>query len=153
MKFPALAQARLDRRSNLLSWTAQIVAAAIFAVTLPAKLGADPGAVELFSLLGVEPYGRLGLGVLEAVAVVLLLVPRTAVLGGLLTVGLLSGAILAHLAVLGVVFQGDASLFAMAVIGWLGGASIVVLRRRAIPVVGCAFGCEVPTAEVPPSRT
>lgn len=147
MKLPALPHVRLDRRDNRFSWTAQIVAAAIFAATLPAKFGADPGSVELFTVLGVEPYGRLGLGMMEALAVVLLLVSRTAVLGGLLTVGLLSGAILAHLTVLGVVFQGDASLFAMAVIGWIAGATIALLRRRAIPVVGCYFGCEVPTPD------
>ncbi|MFN8422489.1 MAG: DoxX family protein [Anaerolineae bacterium] len=56
-------------------WAAQIVAAVLMGQTLFFKFTADPGAVQLFTTLGVEPWGRYGTGVLELIAVVLLLVP------------------------------------------------------------------------------
>lgn len=143
MTFPTLRSARLDGRARALSWSAQLVAATIFAITLPFKLGGAPESVALFTQLGAEPYGRLALGLLEAVAVILLLLPSTAVLGGLLTMGLLAGAIFAHLTVLGVVFQGDASLFTMAVVGFVAGAVVVWMRRRSIPVIGIHFDHEM----------
>ena len=69
------------------SWVAQVVAAVIMGQTLFFKFSGAPEAVALFETLGVEPWGRLATGGIELVAVVLLLVPRTAALGGLLTVG------------------------------------------------------------------
>ena len=88
----------------------------------------------IFTTLGLEPAGRIGSGVAELVAVVLLLIARTAVLGALLALGVITGAIGSHLTKLGIVVQGDGG-------GW--GAALCsgvrrvrrVRRHRADPPV------------------
>jgi hypothetical protein len=96
-------------------WVAQLAAAAILGQTLVFKFGAAPESVWIFETLGVEPWGRLGSGAVEALAVALLLVPRTAVLGALLGAGTMLGAILSHVLVLGITVRGDGGLlFALA---------------------------------------
>jgi uncharacterized membrane protein YphA (DoxX/SURF4 family) len=63
--------------------------------------------VYLFTKIGLEPYGRIGIGVLELIAAVLLLIPKTTVYGALLAIGLMCGAIFFHLTKLGIVVQDD----------------------------------------------
>jgi len=123
-----------------ISWFGQIVAAAILGVALPGKFLADPAAVGVFQQLGAEPLGRWATGGFEAIAVVLLLVPVTAVYGGLLTAGLMVGAILSHLAVLGVAPDGDPSMFVMAVVAFLAGAGVAWIRRCELPLIGARGG-------------
>ena len=121
-------------QANVASWSLQLIAAAILGQTLFFKFSGAPEAVELFQTLGVEPFGRLGLGVVELIAVVLLLWPRRAVLGGLLSVGLMVGAIGSHLTVLGIEVANDGGqLFAMAWVTLLAGAGVVWLRRGQLP--------------------
>jgi len=134
----------LSRPATIGSWIAQLAAAGVLASTLPFKFGGAPESIALFEQLGAEPFGRYATGVMELVAIVLLLVPRTAALGGLLTVGLMSGAVLSHLAILGIEVrfegQGDGGqLFAMALIALAGGATTAWLRRAQLPVVGPRF--------------
>ncbi|MFN0068910.1 MAG: DoxX family protein [Limisphaerales bacterium] len=112
------------------SWLSQLVAAAILAQTLFFKFTAAPESVFIFTRLGAEPWGRLASGVVELVAVVLLLVPRTAALGALLALGVMSGAILAHLTRLGIEVEGDGGLlFALALVTWTCAAAVLWLRR------------------------
>jgi len=95
----------------------RIVAAVILLQTLYFKFTAQPESVELFSKLGVEPWGRIGTGVIELITGILLLVPSTVFLGAFFGVGLMSGAILSHLLVIGIVSQGDGGqLFMLAII-------------------------------------
>ncbi len=120
---PGAAARRLDQ-------AARLVAAAILGQTLFFKFSGAAESRWIFETLGAEPWGRLGTGALEAVAVVLLLLPRTAALGALMALGLMAGAIGSHLVVLGVAVQGDGGLlFALACVtaACAGG---VVLRRR-----------------------
>ncbi|MEL6713824.1 MAG: DoxX family protein [Planctomycetota bacterium] len=126
-------------RSNALTWIPRLVAAGILAMTLPYKFAGAEETVRLFEALGAGDAGRIGTGVMEAIAVVLLLVPRTAALGGLLTVGLMSGAILSHLTVLGIFWDGDASLFTFAVVAFLTGGLTAFSLRRTLPIVGARF--------------
>lgn len=65
--------------------------------TLFYKFTAAPEAVHIFSTLGIEPWGRILVGVLELIIPVLLFIPRTKQYGVLLTIGIMSGAIEAHL--------------------------------------------------------
>lgn len=130
----------LSTRASALAWIAALVAAAILGQTLFFKFTGAPESVWIFETLGAEPWGRLGSGALEAVAVVLLLLPGTAALGGVLTVGLMAGAIGSHLTVLGIEVQGDGGLlFALACIALTCGAIVALLRRRTLPVVGRVF--------------
>lgn len=127
----------MSKSQRIVSWMSQLVAAAILGQTLFFKFSAAPEAVWIFTTLGVEPVGRIGTGVLELATVILLLVPRTAALGGLVAVGLMVGAILAHLAVLGVQVQGDGgTLFVLALVTAIAGALTAWLRRAELPVVG-----------------
>jgi hypothetical protein len=75
----------------------------------------------------------------ELAAVLLLIRPRTAVIGGMIGVALMVGAIGAHLTRLGISYNGDLSLFIMAVMV-LGASGLVVLLRRAGPATGPAEG-------------
>jgi hypothetical protein len=74
------------------------------------------------------------------VAVVLLMWPRFAVLGSVLSVGLILGAIAAHLTTLGIVVQDDGGLlFMLALVVLVGALIIAFLRRRQLPVIGSRF--------------
>jgi len=86
--------------------------------------------------LGLEPYGRIGIGVMELIASILILLKRTSWAGALLTVGLMAGAIFSHLTQLGIEVKGDGGqLFYMAVGTWV--LSLVVLwsERKQIPFI------------------
>ncbi len=112
------------------SWLLQVGVAAILAQTLFFKFTAAPESVYIFSTLGLEPWGRIGSGVAELVAVVLLLVPATAALGALLALGVIAGALGAHLTRLGIEVQGDGGLlFALAVAVFAASLAILWLRR------------------------
>ena len=108
----------------------RLVVAAILAQTLYFKFTGAPESVYIFETLGIEPWGRLASGVAELVAAVLLLLPRTAVWGALLSLGIISGAILSHLTMLGIEVQGDGGLlFGLAVAVFVGSAAIVWHER------------------------
>lgn len=115
---------------NLLPWALRLVAAIILLQTLAFKFTAHPDSVALFTQLGVEPFGRIGIGVFELIAGVLLLIPKTTRYGALLAVGLMLGAIASHLFILGINYNGDGgALFGMAVVVLLSSAALVYLER------------------------
>lgn len=102
---------------TIISWVLRLIAAIILLQTLSFKFTAHPESVELFTKLGVEPWGRIGTGVIELITGVLLLIPATAFIGGFLSFGLMSGAILSHLTVIGIESKGDGGqLFMLAII-------------------------------------
>ncbi len=118
------------KSQTILSWVAQLVAAAILFQTLFFKFSAAPESVYIFTTLGIEPWGRLGSAVAELIAVILLLWPRFAALGALLGLGVMSGAILSHLTKLGIVVQDDGgTLFFLALITAFCCTVVVYLRR------------------------
>ena len=101
---------------NIFLWILRLVAAIIMLQTLYFKFRAEPESVKLFTELGMEPWGRIGTGVFELIASILILYPKTTGYGAVLGLGLMSGAIFFHLTKLGIVFNGDAVLFIYAVI-------------------------------------
>ncbi len=103
-----------------LTWIVRIVAAVILLQTLYFKFSGADESVYIFSTLGIEPYGRIGSGIAELIAAILILVPRTTLLGALLGLGVISGALLSHLFVLGIEVQNDGgTLFILAIITFL----------------------------------
>jgi uncharacterized membrane protein YphA (DoxX/SURF4 family) len=118
---------------NIITWVLRLVAAVIMLQTLYFKFTAQEESVQLFTALGMEPWGRIGTGVLELVASILLLIPRTTLAGALLGAGLMSGAIFFHLTKLGINFGGDALLFSYAVIVFIACVVLVLLHRKDIP--------------------
>lgn len=120
----------LSPSQSRVAWVLQIIAAIIMGQTLFFKFTGAPEPVYIFTTLGAEPFGRLFAGVSELVAVILLLIPSTAGLGALLSIGVMSGAILAHLTKLGIVVLDDGGLlFGMGVIVWIACAVVVWIRR------------------------
>jgi uncharacterized membrane protein YphA (DoxX/SURF4 family) len=114
-------------------WFLRILAAVILLQTLYFKFTAQPESVELFTILGMEPWGRIGTGIAELIASILILVPRTSLLGAFMGLGLMSGAIFFHLTKLGVNFGGDVILFAFAVITFTCCLGLIVILRKNIP--------------------
>jgi uncharacterized membrane protein YphA (DoxX/SURF4 family) len=111
----------------------RLVAAVILLQTLYFKFTAAPESVYIFSKLGIEPIGRIGSGVVELIAAILLLIPRTAWLGAGLSLGIMSGAILSHFTTLGIEVQNDGGfLFALAIVVWVACAGILWLQKDEI---------------------
>jgi hypothetical protein len=125
---------------QLLTWALQLVVAGILLQTLFFKFTGAAESVYIFSTLGMEPWGRYASGVAELIASVLLLIPGCATFGALLALGVISGAIVSHLTVLGIEVQGDGGLlFALAVIVFICSLAILALRwreLRELPFVG-----------------
>ena len=115
-------------------WIAQIAVAAILAQTLFFKFTYAPETQVIFAHLGGRPVAT-AVGIVELVCVVLLLAPRTAALGALLTLMTISGAIVLHLTSLGIQIvnpeSGEADgglLFGLAMAVALGSLVVLVLR-------------------------
>lgn len=130
----------MSRTQTILSTVLQLIAAGILLQTLFFKFTAAEESVYIFTTLGLEPWGRIGSGVMELVASALLLYPPTAAIGALVAMGTMSGAILSHLTFLGIEVRGDGGLlFALALIVFGASAVIVTLRRTQLPIVGHYF--------------
>ena len=110
--------------------------AVILGQTLFFKFTGAEEYVYIFTKVGLEPWGRYGSGVAELIATILLLTPRFAWAGALLALGVISGALVSHLTVLGVVVKEDGGLlFGLAVIVFVTSAITAFLHRRQIPGV------------------
>ncbi len=118
-------------KSFMFTWVLRLAVAGLFLQTLFFKFTAAPESVYIFSKLGAEPYGRIATGVLELITAVLILLPRTVLKGALLGLGLISGAILSHLFVLGIEVQNDGgTLFILALIIFVCCSAIVYQYRN-----------------------
>jgi putative oxidoreductase len=127
----------LTRAQLVTSWTLQLIAAVILFQTLFFKFTGAEESVYIFTTVGAEPWGRIGSGLMELVAVILLLVPATAWLGALISLAATSGAIVSHLMILGIVVQDDGGLlFALALVVFAASVGVLFIRRHELPFVG-----------------
>ena len=125
------------KKEIIIMWVLRIAAAVIMLQTLYFKFTAHEQSVALFTQLGMEPWGRIGTGVMELIASILILYPRTTGWGAALGLGLMGGAIFFHLTTLGIVFAGDAVLFIYAVITFV--CCLILFlkyRRQVLGVLG-----------------
>ena len=130
----------LSRAQTIVSWLLQLTVAGILLQTLFFKFTGAEESVYIFSTLGAEPWGRIGSGIVELIAAIMLLTPALAPFGAILTMGVMAGAILSHLTILGIEVKGDGGLlFGLALTAFIGGAIVLVIRRMQIPVVGRYF--------------
>ena len=130
-----------SKTGALASWALQVTVAVILLQTLFFKFTGAEESVYIFTTVGAEPWGRIGSGILELVAAVMLLTPALVTYGAILTVGVMSGAILSHLTILGIEVKGDGGLlFGLALTCFVGSLIILSIRRTAIPVVGRYLG-------------
>jgi len=94
-----------------------VLAAIILLQTLYFKFTGAPESVYIFTELGIEPFGRIGTGVLELIVSILLILKRTSLIGAIIGLGVISGAILSHVFFLGIEVQNDGGLlFGMAIL-------------------------------------
>lgn len=133
----------MTNAGSILSWGARIAVALILLQTLFFKFtGAEESKYIFTTLMGpeLEAYGRIGSGIVELIAAVLILVPSTAWLGALIALGTISGAIFSHLTKLGIVVKDDGGLlFGLAIVVFALSALVLMIGRRQIPVVGAIF--------------
>ena len=100
-----------------LLWGARIISAIILFQTLFFKFSGSAESVYIFTTVGMEPWGRIGVGIMELIASILLIVPIVSWLGALIAIGLMLGAIGMHLTLLGIEVQNDGGqLFIYAVL-------------------------------------
>lgn len=122
---------------TVFSWALRIVAASILLQTLFFKFTAAPESVYIFTKVGAEPWGRIGSGIVELMAAILLLWPRLTWLGSVMALSMMAGAIGSHLTILGIEVQGDKGLlFGLAVTVFLAAAINLFLHRVDIPAIG-----------------
>ena len=128
---------------TIFSWICRIIIAVILLQTLFFKFtGAEESRYIFTTLMGAEyeAYGRIGSGIVELVAAILILFPSTVWFGALLAIGTISGAIFSHLTKLGIVVKDDGGfLFGLALTVFVLSGILLLIHRRQLPVLGHAF--------------
>jgi len=115
----------------------RIVISFILLQTLYFKFSAHPDSVYIFKKVGLEPVGRIEIGVLELIAAILILIRKTIWAGALLTVGIISGAIFLHLTQLGIEINNDGGkLFYMALAVLILSLFVLWNYKKDIPIIG-----------------
>lgn len=120
-------------KKKKIKWFLRIFAAGILLQTLFFKFSGAEESIYIFSKIGMEPYGRIGSGIGELIAAVLILIPKTSWIGALLASGIMTGAILSHFFVLGIAIKGDGGLlFVLAIIVLLCCLELINLSKNKI---------------------
>ena len=118
-------------KKEIILWILRITASVILLQTLFFKFSGAEESIYIFSTLGIEPYGRIGSAIAELIAAILILTPKTTWLGALGAAGIMIGAILSHLFVLGIEVQNDGGLlFALAVITLLCSLGLLYFNKN-----------------------
>lgn len=121
-------------KNSIIIWIVKLTAVIILVQTLFFKFTGAEESVYIFQTLGIEPFGRIGSGVVELIASILILVPRTTLLGALLALGTMAGAIFSHIFVLGIVVKNDGgTLFILAIITTICCLFLVYNQKSKIP--------------------
>jgi hypothetical protein len=129
----------LSKGLSITSWTLQLIAAVILFQTLFFKFSGAKESIYIFSTVGMEPWGRIGSGVVELIASILLVIPATVTVGAIIALVTISGAIFFHLTKLGIALPAvndRGELFALAVVVFVVSLAILFIRRTEIPVIG-----------------
>lgn len=116
-----------------LTWVARIVAAAIMLQTLYFKFTGAEESIYIFTTVGMEPWGRIGVGVMELIASLLIIFPATSWIGAGIALGLMVGAMGMHLTILGIEVQGDGGyLFFLALMVGVCSAFILWINKELV---------------------
>ncbi|GAA4933304.1 hypothetical protein GCM10023314_02180 [Algibacter agarivorans] len=114
----------------------RLLVAIILIQTLRFKFSAHPDSVYIFEKVGLEPVGRISIGILELLAGILLLIPKTVWVGATLTLGIIGGAMIMHLTQLGIEVKNDGGvLFITAIVTFILSAIILYIHRKDIPFI------------------
>ena len=98
---------------KVVTWALRLIAAIIMLQTLYFKFTASEESVYIFSTVGMEPWGRIGSGITELIASMLILIPRYTWKGAVLGLGVMSGALFFHMTKLGIIVKEDGGLLFM----------------------------------------
>lgn len=121
-------------KNPIFIWIVKLIAVIILVQTLFFKFTGAEESVYIFQSLGIEPIGRFGSGVVELIASIFILIPRTTLLGALLALGTMAGAIFSHIFVLGIEVQHDGgTLFTLAIITSICCLILVYNQKSKIP--------------------
>jgi len=129
-------------RTSFIFHIARFLAAVILLQTLYFKFTGSSESVYIFTTVGMEPWGRFVVGGAELVAGLLLVIRPTAWLGAMLALGLMAGAIMMHLTILGIQVLGDGGyLFSLAWMVTLSSAYVLwhdrdVVKHRLTAMLG-----------------
>ena len=116
--------------SVIITWILRLIAAGIMLQTLYFKFSASEESVYIFTTLNMEPWGRIGIGMMELIASCLILYPRTTGVGALLGMALMGGALFAHLTKLGFEVMNDGGqLFIYALIVFIS-CTVLAIRYK-----------------------
>jgi len=119
---------------NIFTWIARLTVAIILLQTLFFKFTGAEESVYIFTTLGAEPYGRIGSGVIELVAAILVLIPGTTVFGALIAAGTMLGAIVSHIFILGIEVKNDGgTLFILATVTFFCCIFLLFQNRQRLP--------------------
>lgn len=114
----------------------RLITAIILLQTLFFKFTGAAESVFIFSKMGVEPWGRWFSGIVELIAAILLLLPSTQIFGALISVGVMFGAILSHIFVLGIEINDDGGLlFLLACVVFVFSSSVLVSQKENIKIL------------------
>ncbi len=128
------------KKKGLLIGLLQIVAAVILLWAAVSKFSATAGNVFIFTELGMEPTGRIIIGLIEATAALMLMTKNYPAMGALLGIGVLCGAVIAHVSILGFNVQGDKGLHVVLLFtAVLGTGTVLIARRKTLPFIGGTF--------------
>lgn len=118
---------------NTISWMLRLTVSVILLQTLYYKFTAHPDSVHIFSVLGVEPWGRIGLGIIELIIAFFILLPKTSLIGMLASLGIILGAVFSHVLVLGVNVSNDGGgLFKLAIIVLIASTIFLFMHKRGL---------------------
>ncbi|HMV44445.1 MAG TPA: DoxX family protein [Leptospiraceae bacterium] len=112
-------------------WMFRIIASVIMLQTLFYKFTGSPESIYIFTTIGVEPFGRIAAGISELIASILLLFSSTYLYGAILTLAIMSGALISHLTILGIEVQKDGGLlFLLAIVVFITSLGIILLEKE-----------------------
>src|ERR1051326_4177059 len=126
----------------LTSWALRLIVAVILLQTLFFKFSAAKESVYIFTTLGMEPWGRIGSGIFELIASILLLVPATVTVGAAMALAATGSAILFHLTRLGIALTAvddHGELFALAILVTVCSMVVLLMHRQELPWIGRSF--------------
>ncbi|MCY4523506.1 MAG: DoxX family protein [Halobacteriovoraceae bacterium] len=127
----------MNKKQELTAWIFQIIAAVILVPVGMMKFANGETDIYIFTQLGMEPFGRYLIGVLEILSGILLLSRNLSACGGVLGIGVMCGAILAHVSALGfeVMEDGGMHIWILLIVS-LSCLVVVFLRKKQLPLIG-----------------